>query len=189
MPSCRADLLTRQQLTSISYSRIACQTLGSRRTYVLTVFNGLRGIYAAAATLLDVLLPLGYASALILWILADARCLERPLPLTGRTWMFLFLSVSIIPYLFWARRWRGLALVGAHGLGLLILNVGVTLLGGYLLFGTGWLAVACPGSSTVADPGHAALWPGHPGCCPAPRLISGTSISRTYPDAIVPNRK
>jgi hypothetical protein len=86
------------------------------------------------------MIPFAVSSILFLWASSDARRRGRPLPLTARTWIFVFAPMAVTLYLMRTRGWRGMGLAVANWLGCLALSTIVMHLGGYLWFGDDWLA-------------------------------------------------
>lgn len=107
--------------------------------YSLAVLWGIRSIYHAEPSMLDLLIPLALTICLGWWALSDARRRRHPIPVMAKPW-FLLLAVLVVPgYVIWSRRWRGVSWVVLHGLVWYLTATVALHVGGFMMFGKEWL--------------------------------------------------
>ncbi len=81
--------------------------------YFLCILSGARSAYDGPS-LLDLMIPLGYAVALSVWALVDARRRGHRIPLLSKSWFVLGYFVTVPGYVIWSRRWWGLLWLLVH---------------------------------------------------------------------------
>lgn len=81
--------------------------------YFLCFVSGMRTAFAGPS-MLDLMIPLGYAIALCVWALADARRRGHRIPLLSKSWFVLGYFVTVPGYVIWSRRWWGLLWLLVH---------------------------------------------------------------------------
>ena len=92
----------------------------------LYVLAGLCGVAAALRPshgALQFLLWAAVGSAMTGWCVVDSRILGRPVIRTFYFLIFITWPLAVPIYLIWSRKWRGLAPMCVHGLGLFVLYV------------------------------------------------------------------
>lgn len=90
--------------------------------YLIAVIWGVRNVYHDTPSALDLIVPLLIGLVVTLWCNADAKTMRKSLPLWAGFWLFLVWPIAFPAYLFWTRRWRGLGLAAAHGVGLFVVS-------------------------------------------------------------------
>jgi len=82
--------------------------------YALALVWGVRGLWHALPSALDLLAPVYVAGCLCGWALEDARTRRRPIPLLSRGWFLLLPHLAIPGYVVLSRGWRGAGLLLLH---------------------------------------------------------------------------
>ena len=82
--------------------------------YLLAVVSGVRAVYHATESKLDLLLPIVSAICLGWWALVDARRCGHSFPTLSRPWVFLFAGLVVPGYVLWSRKWRGAGWLVLH---------------------------------------------------------------------------
>lgn len=107
--------------------------------YLLAVVSGLRAVYDATETNLDLLLPIVSAICLGWWALVDARRCGHPIPPLSRPWFFLFAGLVVPGYVLWSRKWRGAGWLVLHIILWYAVAIVSLICGGFMIYGSAWL--------------------------------------------------
>ena len=84
-------------------------------------------------------LHVAMASLVTYWCVVDSRMRRSPI-VTSLHWVIFFTwPIAVLIYLIWSRRFRGVGLALAHGIGLFAVALGAYHVIGYLSYGSQWL--------------------------------------------------